>query len=492
MKGIGRIRPARGLMCRLARALLSLFAAGACAVPGAWAAAPVPVAVPVLMVSDIHFDPFWDPGKESLLAAAPVSGWKSILAAPDSADREQRFSDLENNCHARGVDTSYALYASSLAAMRADAAGAKFVTVSGDLIAHSFACKYKTLFPQGSAADYRGFVEKTIEFVIGELRQNMPGVPVYAALGNNDSDCGDYQLDARSDFLRATGKVMAADLPEAERERAEGDFAAAGYFAARLPVPHTRMLVLDDLFMAKNYATCGGKPDARAAADQVAWLKQQLDDARRQKEKVWVMAHIPPGVDPYSTATKGGNICEGKEPAMFLSSEAMEETLAQYGDVIELAIFAHTHMDEVRLFVDRKSAGLHKPVAVKLVPSISPIDGNEPAFMVASVDAATATMMDYRVFVATNQTGGGATWSQEYDYAKDSGEPDFSASSVSALVSAFESDPTAHAQMSQSYLSHYSAGGVARALTPFWPLYVCALGHDSGDDYRACVCATGH
>jgi sphingomyelin phosphodiesterase acid-like 3 len=449
----------------------------------------IPAQVPVLMVSDIHFEPFWDPGKVAQLAAAPAKGWKAILAAPDAADRAQRFNDLENTCHARGVDSSYALYASSLAAMRADAAGAQFVTVSGDLIAHSFACKYKTLFPQGSAADYRGFVEKTIEFVIGSLRENLPGVPVYAALGNNDSDCGDYQLDANSAFLSAAGKVMAADLPEAERKRAEADFAAGGYFAARLPIPNTRMLVLDDVFIARKYATCGGKPDAQAAAAQVAWLKQQLDEARSEKEKVWVMAHIPPGVDPYSTATKSGDICAGKAPQMFLSSEAMEETMAAYGDVIQLAIFAHTHMDEVRLFVDRKSAGLNKPVAVKLVPSISPIDGNEPAFTVASVNAGTATMTDYRVVAASNATGVDTTWSEEYDYAKNFGQPDFSARSVSALVDGFASDGAARSPMSQSYLSHYSAGGMARVLAPFWPMYVCALDHDSGEDYRACVCA---
>ena len=38
-----------------------------------------------LMVSDIHFEPCWDPGKLQQLAAAPVSGWKAILAAPASA-----------------------------------------------------------------------------------------------------------------------------------------------------------------------------------------------------------------------------------------------------------------------------------------------------------------------------------------------------------------------------------------------------------------------
>ena len=446
--------------------------------------------IPALMVSDIHFEPFWDPAKVAQLQAAPASGWKAILAGPDSADRAQRFSDLENSCHARGVDTSYALFESSLLAMRADAADARFVTVSGDLIAHSFACKYKTLFPQAGPAEYRAFVEKTIEFVIGSLRAALPGVPVYAALGNNDSDCGDYQLDAHSEFLRATATIIAGDLPAAERRTAEEDFAAGGYFSAALPIPHTRMLVLDDQFMARKYSTCGGKPDAQAAAEQIAWLKQQLDRARREKEKVWVMAHIPPGVDPYSTATKSGNLCAGKSPQMFLSSEAMAETLAQYGDVIRLAIFAHTHMDELRL-LEPALGGAHGPVAVKLVPSISPINGNNPAFTVAAVDPATAILADYRVYAASNQTGVGTEWSEEYDYAKDYHESAFSAAAVGQLIGEFSGDRAAQSPASQSYLSHYFVGAGARELAPFWPEYVCALEHDGPDAYRACVCGSG-
>src|SRR5580658_8066792 len=249
--------------------------------------------IPALFVSDIHFEPFFDPGKVVRLAAAPVSGWKGILAGPASADREQRFAAIEESCHTRGEDTPFALLESSVQAMRSDAGGAKFVTVSGDLIAHAFQCKYGAVFPHAAPGDYRAFVEKTIDFVVEQLSGAFPGVPVYVALGNNDSDCGDYQLDANSEFLAATGKVMAADLPEAERKQAEVDFAVGGYFAARLPIAHTRMLVLDDLFMARKYATCGGKPDAQAAADQIAWLKHQLDAARSEKEKVWLMAHIP-------------------------------------------------------------------------------------------------------------------------------------------------------------------------------------------------------
>ncbi len=119
----------------------------------------------------------------------------------------------------------------------------------------------------------------------------------------------------------------------------------------RLPAPiaHTRMLVLDDLFMSRRYATCGGKPNPAPAAAQIVWMEQQLDAARRSHEKVWVMTHIPPGVDPYGTATKVLDLCSGGKPQMFLKSEALPDAMSNYGDVIELAIFAHTHMDEMRL-----------------------------------------------------------------------------------------------------------------------------------------------
>jgi sphingomyelin phosphodiesterase acid-like 3 len=470
---------------------LALHGANALAQKPAEAAGTGSRAVSALLVSDIHFDPFMDPAKVARLNSAPASGWEAILAEPESVDGPAHFGTLLEACHTRGMDTSYPLLASSLKAMREDGASVKFITVSGDLIAHSFACKYRTLFPQASPDEYRAFVEKTIAFVIDSLRGDFPGVPVYAALGNNDSDCGDYRLDAHSEFLASTGKIVAGDLPAAERKTAEEDFAAGGYFSASLPLPHTRLLVLDDVFLARSYATCAGKPDAQAAADQIAWLKQQLDRARRKKEKVWVMAHIPPGVDPYSTATKSGNICAGKAPQMFLSSEAMAETLAAYGDVIRLAIFAHTHMDEMRLLMDRESAGLHAPVAVKMISSISPINGNHPAFTLASVSAASAVMTDYRVFAASNGTGVGTTWSEEYDYAKEFRQPDFSAENLSLLVDQFKGDAAAQSPVSQSYLSHYYVGGGARELAPFWPQYVCAVDHDEPDAYRACVCAGG-
>jgi hypothetical protein len=111
--------------------------------------------VEALFVSDIHFEPFWDPAKAAKLMAAPVGGWNAILAEPASADQATRFADLQTTCKARGADSSYALYESSLKAIREDASGAKFVVLSGDLIAHNFQCKFGATFPDAKPGEYR-------------------------------------------------------------------------------------------------------------------------------------------------------------------------------------------------------------------------------------------------------------------------------------------------------------------------------------------------
>jgi sphingomyelin phosphodiesterase acid-like 3 len=381
--------------------------------------------------------------------------------------------------------------------MRAKASEVGFVIVSGDLVAHAFACKYTTLFPQASPQAYSAFVAKTLDYVLHELRRALPNVPVYAALGNNDSGCGDYQLDANSEFLRAAGAVFTEGFPAAEREKALLTFGAGGYYSIALPQPveHTRLLVLDDLFLSRRYSTCGGKPDSEAGASQIEWLRGELERAREHKEKVWVMGHIPPGIDPFTTILKMRNVCGGKPPDVFLASEELGKTIGDFGDVVRLALFAHTHMDEVRLLKPSGSDGprdAQAGVAVKLVPSISPINGNSPSFTVAQIDPATAVMVDYKVFVASNTTGNDAEWTRAYDFREAFHEPDFSADSVGKLIAEFGADPNVEAEVSQNYIRNYFVRDVSAEIKAFWPQYSCALSNLTAESYRDCVCSSKH
>ena len=485
---------------RIAAALVSLSALfGLASFPvAAQSAKAASVSEPVLMLSDIHFDPFRDPGKAAQLAAAPVFSWRAILDAPASPDSEERLAALEKSCHTRGRDTDEALLASSLRAIATQAHGARFVTVTGDLLAHAFDCKYEALFPHAQPASYRQFTVKTMEYVLHELRRALPNVPVYAALGNNDSGCGDYKLDPRSEFLAESAPAFVADLPASERAQARSDFAAFGDYSVTLPAPfrHTRILALDDLFESKHYAGCAAAerasktapPDTAPAREQLAWLARQLQAARTKGEKVWIIGHIPPGIDPFSTATHLRNVCSGQPPEFFLSSTALANTIAPFGDVVPLALFAHTHMDEMRLIPP--THGSHKPVPIKMVPSISPINGNLPSFTLARIDLATATLADYRVIASSDRTG--SSWAQSYDFRESYGLPGFTSTTAAQLIAGFLADPQAGQPTSKAYIRNYYVRDASLLLTGYWPQYACALASMDEATYRACRCPASH
>jgi sphingomyelin phosphodiesterase acid-like 3 len=472
------------------------------------AAPPSPPTIPGLFLSDIHFDPFSDPAKVAKLNTAPAAKWFAILAAPASATQPQDSAALQRTCPVRGTDTNNILWQSSLSAIHAHAWSPRFVTISGDLLAHAFDCKYKALLPTATHADYLDFTEKTIHYIFANLRAAVSSVPIYIALGNNDSGCTDYALDAYHDeFLARMAPLIAEGLPdslsEADHNSALHDFAAGGYYSVPLDygiplaaIPKTRLLVLDDLFLSSKYATCAGKPDAAPAAAQLAWLEAQLASARERKEHVWVMGHIPPGVDLYATARKLTNICGGVKPQMFLGSESLAEVLARNSDVIRLALFGHTHSDEMRL-LEREPADPEKAassshasgVPLKIVASITPVNGNRPTFTLASINPATATLVDYTVIEASNLTGVDATWAPEYTYSTAYGEPAFDSASVATLITGFQSDPAAKSSASQAYLRNYFPGDISAVIQFAWPQYACSMDHDSGASFSACACA---
>jgi sphingomyelin phosphodiesterase acid-like 3 len=450
--------------------------------------------IPALLVSDIHFDPLHDPGKIKQLVDAPVSQWNSILSAAPSPNQQQAFAQLQETCRARGVDTPYDLLHSSLQAMRAQLPEAQFMTVSGDLLVHSFVCRYQTLLPQSTHAEYQAFVLKTLSFVMQELRTAYPAIPIYVALGNNDSACGDYHFDTGSEFLFRTGRILAEGLPAAQRQHVLKVFATGGYYSVAMAAPmrDTRLIVVNDIFLSTNYSTCAGKADPAATTAEMAWLREQLAQAERLGQRVWVMGHIPPGIDPYATVAGMKDVCMGAAPALFLASEKLADLLAENAGVIRLGIFAHTHMDEVRLLEPMESgphASPERAVAIKLVPSISPVDGNNPSFLVARINPASAMLQDYQVIAASNQTGIGTTWSQEYDFAQAYHQAEFSAATVEEMIAEFQGDREAKTEASRQYIRDYFVGNLSIVLKPFWPLYVCSLENYTAKTFTACVCS---
>ena len=454
--------------------------------------------IPVLMLSDLHFDPFRNAAKVPKLAAAPTSEWAAILDQPDSE------ADLKNAapaqaCGTKGADSSYALLTSSLKAEKEHAAGARFVTISGDLLVHQFECRYNALMKSGgqssSQTGYADFAEKTASFVIERVEATFPGAAVYVAMGNNDSSCGDYKMDVADRFFAGTSKAVIGGLrgaDEAELKQARADYEADGYFAVTLPgLTHkTRLLAIDDIFLSRKHTSCADKPDSAGADKAIAWLKDQLHSAAENNERIWVMGHIPPGIDVYATLRKG-DICSGTKADTFLAPStgvSLGDVIADHGGLIRLAIFGHTHMDEMKLLVS-EGGGKVSMVPMKGVASISPVDGNIPSFTVARIDPATSEMNDYTVFTASNKTGIATTWTREYSFQEAYHKPNFSALTLNELVSGFEADIPANTPASEAYERYFDAGFPISPLVIAWHEYACGIDHYTEAGFKACTCA---
>jgi sphingomyelin phosphodiesterase acid-like 3 len=198
-------------------------------------------------------------------------------------------------------------------------------------------------------------------------------------------------------------------------------------------------------------------------------------------------------VNPYSTIAKFKDVCGKDGPEMFLTSEKMADLLVEYADVMRLGIFAHTHMDEMRLLQPegaRPGGSLERRVALKLVPSISPVDGNDPSFTVARINPATALMQDYAVIAAPDRTGGGA-WTREYDYAQAYHQAEYSPAALIPLISTLEDDRRGRSEASEQYMNDYFVGKKIPELKPFWPQYACSLANYTARGYSGCVCSQG-
>jgi sphingomyelin phosphodiesterase acid-like 3 len=466
---------------------------------------PVPIMLdtaPVLMLSDIHFDPFHDPAKVPALLKAPVVQWHRILSQPDSPTQAEMFADLQAACKAKGIDTPMPLLTSTLIAAHTRQPHPLFITVSGDLTVHKLDCLYQKFHPASAkdtfAADYSAFSAKIVAFVALELHDAFPGVPVYLALGNNDSGCRDYSEDRGSTYLHADAQAFAADaLSPANRSAVLHDFPALGDANVELPAPfhHTRLLMMQDIFESKKFTTCDGKDAAIDGAAQIDWLRKQLAAARDAHERVWVMAHIPPGVDAYSTVTKtakkDASGCAYARPELFLNSELFANAIADFPDVINLVLLGHTHMDEMRLYTGKDGT----PIPGKLVPSVTPVNGNTPSFTLAVVDPAKAILVDYTVYAEHVTVGVGTQWLPEYTYSTTYSQPDFSGASVAAITKGFLADPASKTTQSQSYESFYFVGGAsaginmkAAALGSVWPIYSCSITQANVTGFTACAC----
>jgi sphingomyelin phosphodiesterase acid-like 3 len=418
-------------------------------------------------LSDLHFDPFFDSSLVAALARAETTRWQGIFD-----------SSAVQSVSAYGKDSNYPLLKSALSAAAKFAPEPDFVLISGDFLGHNFPKLFAQYLPGSSHAAYERFLQKTLKFVTAMIRGTYPRARVISALGNNDTDCGDYEMGAPSRFLAGLERLW-QPLLGAAAGSFRRTFPAGGYFSLPHPtVPHLRVAVLNTVLFSPKFQVCGGGRDM--SEPQLRWLDSVLRRAARNGDKVWLVYHIPPGIDAYATLQATGPCGSAPVPLWQADDQSrFWSILARHPGVVKATFAGHTHMDEFRL---PAGAGF-----IHVTPAVSPVFGNNPGFAVFDYSRADGRIADARTYyldLAAN-AGAPAPWALEYDFQEAYAQPAIDESTLAAVQLAIAGDT----KVRDRYMTSYPVSSASSsAVLAHWKAYWCAAQAFTAQTFADCYC----
>jgi sphingomyelin phosphodiesterase acid-like 3 len=431
------------------------------AVPAA-AEAPAFVGGSWLLLSDIHFSPFADPKLADALVAAPASDWHGILARGSATPSTY------------GEATNFALLESALDEMRRVELDPPVVIIAGDSLAHEFPETFQKLEPGRPENRYDAFVDKTMAFLAFEFNARFPRAQFVITIGNNDGYCGDYRSTPDSQFLAHMAQAWA---PLVDRNRAAPDFVrtfeTGGYYTATLPtrVPG-KIVAVNSVVWSAIYENGCGVRGSDPGRDEFSWLK--LAAAPPPGGYRWFLSHIPPTIDAYDSV-------QAHLPIGFLhdrdAAQLLDLIVNAPGHTPE-AIVGHTHHSSFAIFGQGPGA-----VPGLVLPSISPVQGNNPAFVAATVEQSTGRILDASTY-ALLLGASSPVWTRLYSFRSAYGLTAFDAPSLEMLQADLIADRRIRASFSAYYTSFSLHGGIDPAT---WAWYWCANDNFTSVSYAACV-----
>ncbi len=369
-------------MIKISRCIFIVLLVNICLISGCGSGTTTHKNFPVVVLSDVHFTPFYDPSLFQTLVSADHGEWADIfktssITAPSAWDS----------------DTNYPLLVLALSSIRQNKGASPLIIYTGDILGHYFPQLFYsnlngTQNPRDATdvAAMNAFADKTVAFFMEQVRSSVGNIPVMFALGNGDSYTG-YGPD--STFLSNTAELFYTNFLKGtvDHQAFLNTFTSGGYYSAE-PLG-TNMLVIG-LNTIVFSPLVQGDNDATVEAE-LAWFDARLASAKADGKKVWLIMHVPPGADIGSTAKlvdSNGNLAGATMMWKPAYQTGFLEILSRYPGTVTLMLSGHTHMDEYRI--------LPSSDVLETTPGISPVFGNNPAYKVFTFSQDTFRPIDYR------------------------------------------------------------------------------------------------
>lgn len=440
----------------------------------------------VVVFSDVHFNPFYDPSLFPALVAADTGQWATVFQ-----------TSLITAPSVWGADTNYPLLALALSSIKQNLGASPFIIFTGDIIGHDFPKTFFEMYygnlgvPVPDDADIladatavaamKAFADKTVAFFMEQVRSTVGDIPVMFAVGNSDSYIGALPEPS---FLSNTAELYYTQFLNGivDHQTFLTTFTSGGYYSADLPGKNLMVIGLNTVMFNYDFGdTLKSSVDA-----ELAWVDLQLAQAQAAGKKVWLLMHIPPGADKYETAQSvdaNGHITTATMMWNQDYQTSFLQILSKYPGLITQMLTAHTHMDEYRI--------VSPDILADTTPSIAPYFGNNPAFKIFTFSQDTFKFTDYSIL--------------NYDLAANPGQfNSYYTFSTAYFMQGFMNDSllqlypelAAENAKQQLYREHYFSGHnysipVTGTFNPItdktWPVYWCGIGHMDEQGLIDCV-----
>jgi len=434
----------------------------------------------VVVFSDVHFDPFYDKTLYTQLAAKDADQWAGIFQ-----------TSLITAPSAWGYDTNYPLLVLALSGIQQNLGASPLIIFTGDILGHNFPTTFFQLYygnvdypvPDDAAvAAMEAFADKTVAFFMGQVRLKVGAIPVMFAVGNADSYLGALPEPS---YLTNNVELYYTQFLNStvDHQTFINTFTKGGYYSAEPAGTDLMVIGLNSVMFNYDFGDIL-QTDVDA---QLTWFDSQLAQAKAEGKKVWLLMHIPPGADKYSTAQNNLDANGHLTTATMMWIQDYQtrflQILSHYPGTIALTLGAHTHMDEYRI--------MSPDNVLEITPGITPYFGNNPAFRVMTFSRYTLKATDYSTLncdlsASAPQFNSYYTFSTAYlmqGFLNDS------------LLQLYPELVTANAKQTL-YRGHYFSGHnytvpVGNEFYPItdktWPVYWCGIGHMDEQGLIDCV-----